>query len=261
MAELTTALPKGSLVLITGLTGYIATHVAREFFDRGYKVRGTVRDLSKASWLKDDVFSAENAAGNLELVQVPDLGAPNAFDAAVKGVAAIAHIATVASFEPDPNEVIPRTVSGVVSLLRTAAAEPSVKRVVFTSSSGAAMMPVDGASGHVGRDSWNDAAVQGAWAPPPYDANRGMITYMASKVEAEKAVWKFIQDEKPNFVVNVVSPYTTFGAMLHSSHERGTAGWVSSLWKGETAHVTLLPSCEYRSDYPSQNNLPSVLIV
>ncbi|KAM0445322.1 hypothetical protein ACHAPV_002763 [Trichoderma viride] len=248
MTEQAAAIPKGSVVLITGLTGYIATHVAQQFFARGYKVRGTVRDLSKASWLKDDLFSAEHAAGNLELVQVPDLGAPDAFGAAVKGVDAVAHIATIASFEADPNNVIPPTVSGAVSVLRAAAAEPSVKRVVFTSSVGAAIMPIAGASGHVGRDTWNDAAVQAAWAPPPYDASRGMITYIASKVEAEKAVWKFYQDEKPNFVLNVVSPFTTLGTVLHPSHHRGTAGWVPGLFKsdaGQIAQVSMMPSLIY----------------
>ncbi|PNP40991.1 hypothetical protein TGAMA5MH_06858 [Trichoderma gamsii] len=70
MAEPAATLPKGSLILITGLTGYIATHVGQQFLKRGYKVRGTVRDLAKAAWLKDDLFSAEHAAGNLELVQV-----------------------------------------------------------------------------------------------------------------------------------------------------------------------------------------------
>lgn len=250
MTEPNAAIPKGSLVLITGLTGYIASHVAQQFFARGYKVRGTVRDLSGASWLKDDVFSAEYAAGNLELVQVPDLAAPNAFGAAMKGVDAVAHIATIASFDPDPNKVVPQTVSGVVSVLRAAAAEPSVKRVIFTSSAGAAMMPIAGASGHIGRDSWNDAAVQAAWAPPPYEASRGMLTYMASKVEAEKAVWKFVQEEKPNFVLNVVSPFSTLGTVLHPSHERGTAGWIRQLFKGDTSQIDMLPSCEYRSDYP-----------
>ncbi|KAJ4854250.1 NAD dependent epimerase/dehydratase family domain-containing protein [Trichoderma breve] len=245
MAEQTTAIPRGSLVLITGLTGYIATHVAQEFLHQGYKVRGTVRDISKASWLTDDLFSAEHAAGKVELIQVPDLGAPHAFDDAIKGVAAIAHVATVSNLDPDPNQVIPQTVSGIVSLLRAAAAEPSVKRVVFTSSAGSAIMPIPGASGHVGRDTWNDAAVQAAWAPPPYDASRGMVTYMASKVEAEKAVWKFIQEEKPGFVTNVVSPFTTLGAMLHPSHARGTAGWVSALWKGDTTFAGLMPSSIY----------------
>jgi nucleoside-diphosphate-sugar epimerase len=252
MAEQTAAIPKGSLVLITGLTGYIATHVAQQFFERGYKVRGTVRDLSKASWLKDNLFAAENAAGNLELVQVPDLGAPDAFGAAIKGVDAVAHVATIVSFDPNPNNVVPQTVSGAVSVLRAAAAEPSVKRVVFTSSVGAAMMPIPGASGHVGRDTWNDAAVQAAWAPPPYEATRSMITYMASKVEAEKAVWKFYQEEKPNFVLNVVSPFTTLGTVLHPSHHRGTAGWVPGLYKSDEAQiaqVSTMPSCEYRFDY------------
>lgn len=261
MAEPAATLPKGSLILITGLTGYIATHVGQQFLKRGYKVRGTVRDLAKAAWLKDDLFSAEHAAGNLELVQVPDLGAPDAFSAAIKGVDAVAHIATVTNFDPDPNQVVPQTVSGVVSLLRAAAAEPSVKQVVFTSSVGAAIMPIPGASGHVGRDTWNDAAVQAAWAPPPYEASRGMITYMASKVEAEKAAWKFIKDEKPSFVLNVVSPFTTLGALLHPSHQRGTAGMVPALFKGDTSQVSMMPSCEYHFNYPLSETLRSVLMI
>lgn len=45
-------------------------------------------------------------------------------------------------FSPDPNFVIPPVIEGTVSILKAAAKEPSVKSVVLTSSSTAALMPV-----------------------------------------------------------------------------------------------------------------------
>ena len=54
-----------------------------------------------------------------------------------------------------------------------------------------------------------------------------LSTYMASKVESERAVWQFVeeQDKKmPGFIVNFVSPFTMLGEVLHLSHLRGSAG-------------------------------------
>lgn len=244
MPEPAAAIPKGSIVLVTGLTGYIATHIAKQLFARGYKIRGTVRDLSTAAWLHESLFATQHAAGLLELTQVPDLAAPDAFGAAVRGVAAVVAVATISSFDPDPYKVVPPTVTGMLSLLRAAAAEPSVRRFVYTSSAAAALMPLPDAAVQVSRDSWNDAAVQAAWAPPPYGAERALVTYMASKVEAEKAAWKFVQEEKPGFALNVVSPFTTFGEVLHPSHARGSVGWIDQLWKGDASQVVIMPAGE-----------------
>ena len=111
-------------------------------------------------------------------------------------------------------------------------------------------MPVPGVQGHIGRDSWNDAAVEAAKAPPPYEAMRGMMTYMASKVEAEKAVWRFVEEQKPGFTVNVVSPFTTFGPITHKTHLRGTAGWVDQLTRGDTSQISMLPACKWPHTSP-----------
>lgn len=70
------------IVLVTGANGYIAGSVIEAFLKAGYAVRGTVR--SKAS--ADPLVQALSSYGNdLEIVQVPDIIAPGAFDAAVKG--------------------------------------------------------------------------------------------------------------------------------------------------------------------------------
>ncbi|KAK1700143.1 hypothetical protein BDP55DRAFT_646010 [Colletotrichum godetiae] len=96
------AIPKGSLVLVTGATGHIAAHTTKQFLERGLKVRGTVRILGRAKRLIQGVIAAFAERGDLELVHVPDLGAKHVFDETIKGVSAIAHIAWILSFSDDP---------------------------------------------------------------------------------------------------------------------------------------------------------------
>lgn len=77
-------IPKGSLVLVTGANGLMGSHVAKQFLEYGYKVRGTVRDTTKFSWLLE-LFQNDYGKDSFELVQVDDLAAKGAFDEAVKG--------------------------------------------------------------------------------------------------------------------------------------------------------------------------------
>lgn len=244
MAEPNTTIPNGSWVLVTGATGYVASQVVKQFLERGYKVRGSVRDLKKASWLVDDVFKTYADRGDLELVVVPDLAADHAFDEAVKGMSAVAHVASIVTFDPDPSKVIPQTVRGAVSILEAALREPSVREFVYTSSIVAATIPAPGNTTHVDRHTWNDTAVQLAWSPPPYDAMRGSIVYMASKTEAEKAVWRFVEEEKPHFTVNSICPSSIMGEPLHKSHIESPASWLKLLYDGKTERLANFPACE-----------------
>jgi nucleoside-diphosphate-sugar epimerase len=79
-----TAIPKGSTVLITGVNGYIASHVADQVIAAGYRVRGTVRSDSKGE-LMTEVYEKRHGPGKFEFVVVPDMGVDHAFDDAVKG--------------------------------------------------------------------------------------------------------------------------------------------------------------------------------
>lgn len=65
-----TIVPKGSLVLVSGANGFIAIHVVQTLLDRGYAVRGTVRDERKAGYLRK-TFSA--FSDKLEIVVVEDI--------------------------------------------------------------------------------------------------------------------------------------------------------------------------------------------
>lgn len=244
MSKPITAIPEGSWVLVTGVTGFIATHITQELLDRGYKVRGTVRNLPLAAWLINDVFHSSYQSRDFELVSVEDMAAPNAFDDAVKGMSAVIHVATIQSFDPDPQNVIEPTVRGLRSVLDAASREPSVSRFVYTSSVGAAIMLAPGVSGRVDRDTWNEVAAKLALAPPPYDRMRGPMNYMTSKVVAEKALWSFVDEANPRFSVNVVSPTTSIGAVRNETHLKTSPGWVYQLWQGETSKVAPIRACK-----------------
>lgn len=253
MSEPQATIPKGSTVLVTGATGYLASQITKQLLQRGYKVRGTVRDLSQASWLTDESFSPHSKGGNLELVSVPDLAAPNAFDEAVKGVSAIAHVATITAFDPDPKNIVPQTVAGSTGILEAAAKEPSVKEIVFTSSIVAATFPAAGNDTFVERDTYNDAATQLAYAPPPHGPAQWFFTYAAAKAAAEKAVWKFGEEQKPHFNINVVSPSGIMGEPLHKKHVGTAADWISILFRGDMVRLGQSPGG--KSDSAQRNSL------
>ncbi|KAJ5994031.1 hypothetical protein N7451_009755 [Penicillium sp. IBT 35674x] len=242
MSEPNPTIIKGSLVLVTGVTGYVASQVAKQFLQHGYKVRGTVRDPQRASWLVHDIFKSYTASGDFEIVTVPNLATPSAFDQAVKGVAAICHVASIVSFDPDPSNVIPQTVAGAVSIMEAALAEPSVKEFVYTSSIVAATIPAPGNATRVDRNTWNDQAVQLAWLATADDPKRGSTVYQASKVEAEKAIWKFVEEKKPHFSVNSVCPSSIMGEPLNRSHIESPASWIKQLYDQNVAFLSRAPA-------------------
>ncbi|GKT60581.1 nad dependent epimerase dehydratase [Colletotrichum tofieldiae] len=208
MASLTNpAVPKGSTILVTGINGYLGSHVADQFLQHGYNVRGTVRDVNKSNWLCN-LFEGKYGKGRFELLAVPDISAEGAYDEVVKGTSAFIHVAAVVGLNPDPNQVIPIAVSGSLNALKAAYSEPGVKRFVLTSSSSAALPSGSEAykQPHViTQDSWSEDGVQPAWAPPPYTPERAMAVYSVSKAESEQAVWKYHKEHRhtrPDLVVN-----------------------------------------------------------
>lgn len=236
-----TAIPEGSWVLVTAANGYTGSHIVIEMLKRGFKVRGSVRNLASAQWLLDDgLVSSHAKCGNFELV-VADTSVPNAFDDVVKGVSAVIHVAVISAFDADPNVAIPATVEAALTVCRSAAREPSVKRFVFTSTFWAATFPTPGVTETITNlDTWNEAALQVAWAPPPYEASRAMPVYCAAKVEAEKAVWKFVKDEKPSWVVNSVSPCVIMGDIRSDQHLRSVPPQLlEQLYLGNTAALSI----------------------
>lgn len=93
------------------------------------------------------------------------------------------------SLGTSPEQVITPTVALARAVLEAAAATPTVRRIVFTSS--AATLPRFHEPVHITPPSWaSDDVVRMAWSLPPTqdkDATmRALIIYAASKIEAER---------------------------------------------------------------------------
>ncbi|KAI8585629.1 hypothetical protein BDZ88DRAFT_432114 [Geranomyces variabilis] len=212
--------PASGTILVTGITGFVGSHVAEAFLAKGYRIRGTLRSAAKAKSLKDR-WDAAGYAGKFEFVSA-DLSAQNAFLEAAYGVDAVAHVASPVTFTAaDPyRDVINPAVQGTLSVLRAAKATPSVKRVVITSS---VVSMFQQASGHTYTEAdWND------WASDVVKASgveaSGFVTYLASKAEAERAAWKFVEDEKPAFTVSTICPVYIWGPPINSPASADGAG-------------------------------------
>ncbi|KAJ4265968.1 hypothetical protein NW762_003941 [Fusarium torreyae] len=242
------AVPQGSTVLVTGANGLLGSNIADQFLEYGYKVRGTVRDTERDAWLQT-LFDKKYGEGKFELVKVADLETETAFDDVVKGTSIVAHTASIMSFSGDPNAVIPQAVAFAQNALKSAYKEASVKRFVFTSSSAATYSARQGVPGvDITEDSWNESAVKAAWADPPYTPDRGGVVYAASKTEAERAVWKYHnenRDKRPDLVVNTVLPNFNFSKTLDPASPKypSSSALPVALWKGQATpfHRTIVP--------------------
>ena len=141
-------------------------------------------------------------------------------------------------------------VAAIRSIVNAAMQEPWVKEIVFTSSAIATSPFVrDIDSGIIGRDSWNESVLEAAWAPPPYGMSHAVANYPASKVAAEKEVWKFVETNDLHFNVNVVSPASIIGEPLDKKHIEGQANWVVHAYRGNKAVMDRLPAGK---NYPSR---------
>ena len=139
--------------------------------------------------------------------------------------------------------MIPEVISGIDNVLLAADTEPLVKRFVFTSSSTAATNPKPDVEFSIDENTWNNACVEAAWAPPPYEDARKWDVYGASKTQAEQALWKFVRERKPHFEVNAVLPNANFGPILSpKNQDASTAGWITGIYtKGLGDYASIPP--------------------
>ncbi|ODN92736.1 dihydrokaempferol 4-reductase [Cryptococcus wingfieldii CBS 7118] len=206
------AVKPGSLVLVTGASGYIAAHTVDILLQRGFNVRGTVRSQSKGEYLSN-LF--KNAPAKFEYHIVGDIAQDGAFDDAVKGVDAVAHMASPFHLDAvEPAELFEPAEKGTLGVLKSLRKfNPDCKRVVITSSV-ATIVNSDLPQPHTFTEAyWNPVSLK-VCAEKGRDAD-GVNKYRGSKILAEKAFWKFIEDEKPSFDGVAINPPLVLGPIIH----------------------------------------------
>ncbi|GAA5982782.1 hypothetical protein JCM10908_006785 [Rhodotorula pacifica] len=196
------------LVLVSGTSGFVGTEVTLQFLQKGFRVRGTVRSQDKADeWEKK--HAGEFQKGQLEWSIVEDVAGKGAFDEAIKGVDIVAHTASPFhyDFTDAEKEMLIPALEGTRQILRAAQKEPSVKRVVLTSSF-AAVLDFDRLSPDV-------TFTEKDWNPATYDAakksDQKPYVYCASKKIAEEEAWKIAKEPETKWELCTICPPMIFG--------------------------------------------------
>ncbi len=192
-------------VLVTGGSGFIASYCIIALLNKGYKVKASLRSLSRAADVKQMLsVGGINNFDNLSFVQA-DLSQEKAWLEAAKGCSYVIHPAS-----PTPNpaakhedEYIIPAVNGVLFVMRAAKAA-GVKRVVLTSAFGAVGMGTH-KNGPYTEEDWSDLTQN---LPP----------YQKSKTLSEKAAWDFIANEGKGLELAVVNPVGVLGPVLGADY-------------------------------------------
>jgi dihydroflavonol-4-reductase len=172
------------LILVTGATGFVGKWTIIQLLQAGYRVRGTVRSLSKDEEVRAGVATqtGPEPLSRLELVQA-DLLDDAGWTAAMQGVTAVMHIATaIRADEPkDQSLVIRPALEGTERVLRFANAA-GITRFILTSSIatvGYGHGQTTGRRVYTEKDYTNLDGMRWKWA------------YCIGKTKAEQFAWSF----------------------------------------------------------------------
>jgi dihydroflavonol-4-reductase len=192
---------RDDLVLLTGVTGFIARAIARDLLLAGYHVRGSVRSDKGIDALRAGLrLHLPDPALLDRLTFTPlDLGADDGWPQAMEGVSALVHTASPFPIAQPRNadDLIRPAVDGTLRALR-AARDAGVSRIVLTSSVESIM---HGATGTVSEQSWSDLSADTVTA------------YTRSKTLAERAAWDFVADH-PGIRLTAINPGLVLGTPL-----------------------------------------------
>ena len=191
-------------VLVTGASGYIASHCIKQLLEGGnYKVRGTVRNLKNEERINALRNIVPDAKFPLELAEA-ELQSAQCWRDAVKGCSYVLHIASPFPAEEPQNEseIIKPAVDGVRNVLSACAVVGGIKRVVLTSSCGAILPGHLNQQEPINESFWADLEVCGA--------------YNKSKTLAEKTAWHFVNNlpEGKEFELAVINPTFVVGPLI-----------------------------------------------
>nr|CAB3483477.1 unnamed protein product [Digitaria exilis] len=215
-------------VCVTGASGFIASWLIKRFLKSGYHVLGTVRDPGNQKKV-GHLLDLEGARERLELVRA-DLLEEGSFDDAVMACEGVFHTASpVVTKSDSKEEMLNSAINGTLNVLRSCKKNPSLKRVVLTSSSSTVRIKDESDLPP------NVLLDETSWSSIEYCESL-QIWYAVAKILAEKAAWEFAKEH----MIDLVTVLPTFVIGPNLSPELGpTASDVLGLFKGETGKFTV----------------------
>jgi dihydroflavonol-4-reductase len=205
----------GERVLVTGISGYVGLHIAKELLEGGYDVVGSVRSLEKSASVRS-ALSAVVSTDQLEFVAL-DLLTEKGWDEALHGCAFVIHVASpfVLAEPKDENELIAPALEGTIRVIK-GAKRAGVKRLVLTSS--VVAMTAGKPSGTYDETAWSEI-------------NLPIGAYAKSKTLAERAAWDLVQDGEMELVA--INPGFILGPPIGAPGEGQSIAMIAQLIGGK----------------------------
>ncbi len=178
-------IPEGDpLVLVTGASGYIATHVVQQLLQQGYRVRGTVKSLKDEVKVQPICGLCPDSRVAVELVEA-NLTTEEGWLEVVNGCTFILHTASPFPAQNPENEemLIRPAIDGTLHVLKAAKETGGVKRVILTSCIVAIYPDFDNGESHVYREDDSTDPTK-----------KDIRAHVKSKTLAEKATWEFVNE-------------------------------------------------------------------
>jgi nucleoside-diphosphate-sugar epimerase len=172
-----TTMQTGDLCLVTGVSGYLASWIAKDLLESGFRMRGTIRSLRDAQKVR--LLRAE--LPGVELAEA-DLRSPAGWDEAVKGCRWVFHVASPQAVKAEKDRTGGATM-GTRYLMRAAFGEQTVQKVVLTSSEAAIAYGHPRTKQRFTEDDWTIL-----------DGPAGKNDYFRSKTLAEMLAWELAGD-------------------------------------------------------------------
>ncbi|MEZ6030419.1 MAG: aldehyde reductase [Hyphomonadaceae bacterium] len=209
-------------VLVTGGTGYVAGWVIVELLKRGYEVRASVRSAAKQAAVQAMAETGGAPTDRLSFA-IADLTQDDGWTDAAEGCRYVLHVASPlgAGSEKDKDALVRPARDGALRVLK-AAVKAGAKRVVLTSSCGAAAPVKMGVNTISGEEVWSD--------PDRQDP------YRRSKTLAERAAWDFMRDHGGATELVTVLPSGVFGPIL-TKEGLGSVQFIQRLVDGRMPRI------------------------
>lgn len=213
-------------VLVTGGSGFVASHLVQQLLERGYRVHTTVRAMANRAKVAPLRAMQDRFPGSLELFEA-DLLAEGSFDRAMNGCRVVFHVASP-FFMPEKikdgrKDVVEPALLGTRNVLAGIERTPTVERLVFTSTVGAIFgdyIDVLSMAGQVLSERYFNTT--STVANNPYHYSKTLAEREAWDAERAQDRWRMI----------AINPGLVLGPSLTPASDSGSLFLIDELFKG-----------------------------
>ena len=213
-------------VLVTGGSGFVASHLVSQLLARGYRVRASVRNLANAPKVEPLRRIGAPFPGLLELFEA-DLTRPHAFDDAMQGCRFAFHVASPflmpEQIRDGRRDVLEPAVQGTRNVIASVNRTPGLERLVLTSTVGAIF------GDYVDVNDMTDRTLTEEYFNTTSTLENNPYHY--AKTVAEREAWSAVRAQN-RWSLTVINPGLILGPALTPASVSGSLFLMNELMSG-----------------------------